>query len=71
MPVDPTDPETFETDDDQAPDPEASEADLAEQHTGLTPTHDDPLTDLDPTAADPADVTEQSRVVELDEDDYR
>ncbi len=71
MSVEPYDPETYPTDDDQLLDPEAPEADLAEQHTDLTPTRDDPLTDLDLTSADPGDATEQSRVVQLDEDDYR
>lgn len=50
---------------------EAPEADTAEQRTDLAPTQDDPSYDVDPTAANPADVAEQHRVVAVDEDDYR
>ncbi|MER0246213.1 hypothetical protein AAHZ94_30420 [Streptomyces sp. HSW2009] len=50
---------------------EAPEADTAEQRTDLAPTRDDPPYDVDPTAANPADVAEQHRVVAADEDDYR
>ncbi|MEV0262675.1 hypothetical protein AB0I49_15180 [Streptomyces sp. NPDC050617] len=79
MPVDPTDPETFDEyddGDDDAPgaseiDVEAPEADAAEQHTDLTQHRDGPLTGVDTDAADPGDVAEQARVVETDEDDYR
>ncbi|AUG80675.1 hypothetical protein CFP65_6002 [Kitasatospora sp. MMS16-BH015] len=71
MPVDPTDPETFEDDELDAVDPEAPEADAAEQHTDLAPTRDEPLSHVDPDTANEADRAEQARVVELDEDDYR
>ncbi|MFT2019906.1 hypothetical protein ACMA1D_29325 [Streptomyces sp. 796.1] len=50
---------------------EAPEADTAEQRTDLAPTQDEPAYDVDPTAANPADVAEQHRVVAADEDDYR
>ncbi|MFE7121579.1 hypothetical protein ACFU99_39740 [Streptomyces sp. NPDC057654] len=85
MPVDPTDPETF---DEYADDytgggdsggasgaseigVEAPEADTAEQQTDLTQRRDEPMTGADLDAADPGDVAEQARVVETDEDDYR
>jgi hypothetical protein len=72
MAVDPTDPETFEVENDDAElDVEAPENDAAEQLTDLAPDHDDPLTALDPDSANEADVIEQARVVSLDEDDYR
>ncbi|MEU5576999.1 hypothetical protein ABZ791_17730 [Streptomyces huasconensis] len=74
MSVDPTDPETFEPDEDVStaePDVEAPEADAAEQQADLTPSRDDSLRDADPNAASEADLAEQARVVDLDEDDYR
>ncbi|MFJ5301816.1 hypothetical protein [Streptomyces sp. NPDC088350] len=72
MAVDPTDPDTFEVENDDAElDVEAPENDAAEQLTDLTPDRDDPLTALDPDSANEADVIEQARVVSLDEDDYR
>ncbi len=78
MPVDPTDPETFEEieekaagDRDAARDEEVSEADAAEQHTDVRQEQDDPLTSIDPNSANEADATEQTRVVAMDEDDYR
>ncbi|MEV7193482.1 hypothetical protein AB0N81_16995 [Streptomyces sp. NPDC093510] len=75
MSVDPSDPETFETDADVAAaagaDVEAPEADAAEQQTELTPRRDDSLEGADPASADEADLAEQARVVTLDEDDYR
>ncbi|MDQ0940938.1 MULTISPECIES: hypothetical protein [unclassified Streptomyces] len=74
MPVDPTDPETFEDEEDlgdAALDEEVPEADAAEQHTEIQPEHDDPLTGIDPDTANEADAAEQARVVSLDEDDYR
>ncbi|MER5640230.1 hypothetical protein ABT095_25205 [Kitasatospora sp. NPDC002227] len=71
MPVDPTDPETFEDDDLTTADMEAPEADAAEQHADLAPHRDEPLTDIDPASANEADRAEQARVIELDEDDYR
>ncbi|MCC3767255.1 hypothetical protein [Streptomyces sp. UNOC14_S4] len=72
MPVDPTDPETFEDDESGTAslDVEAPEADAAEQHADLAPHRDEDLTG-DSDSADEADRAEQARVVELDEDDYR
>ena len=53
---------------------ETPEADAAEQHIELLQQRDEPITqrpsDRD-READPADVAEQRRVVELDEEDYR
>ncbi|GGX90451.1 hypothetical protein [Streptomyces hiroshimensis] len=76
MPVDPSDPDTFEDFDEEDADvtefdAEAPEADAAEQHADLAQHRDDPLALLDPAAANVADVAEQARVVDLDEDDYR
>ncbi|MEU1822459.1 hypothetical protein ABZ502_08405 [Streptomyces abikoensis] len=75
MPVDPTDPDTFEEADEEEVamefDAETPEADAAEQHADLSPHEDDSLTHVDPAAANEADRAEQARVVELDEDDYR
>ncbi|GAA2911555.1 hypothetical protein GCM10020221_04110 [Streptomyces thioluteus] len=72
MPVDPTDPETFEEDEDGTVqlDVEAPEADAAEQHADLAPHRDEDLA-ADDSEANEADRAEQARVVELDEDDYR
>ncbi|MEU8889715.1 hypothetical protein [Streptomyces sp. NPDC048442] len=73
--VDPSDPDTFEEDSgtDEAEDlpDETPEADAAEQHTDVRQERDDPLTTVDPDSANEADSVEQSRVVTLDEDDYR
>ena len=73
MSVDPSDPETFQEEDDNAAElsEETNEADAAEQHTDVRQDHDDPLTRVDPGAANEADAVEQARVVALDEDDYR
>ncbi|MDX3244694.1 hypothetical protein [Streptomyces sp. ME18-1-4] len=72
MAVDPTDPETFEEDDDFGEiDVEAPENDAAEQYKDVAAERDDPLEDVDPARANEADLVEQARVVELDEDDYR
>ncbi|WP_369393058.1 hypothetical protein AB5J72_39965 [Streptomyces sp. CG1] len=72
MPVDPTDPDTFQEDDDAAElSEETPEADAAEQHTDVRQDRDDPLTRVDRDAAMEADAVEQARVVALDEDDYR
>ncbi|MEU5423526.1 hypothetical protein ACFY1P_02145 [Streptomyces sp. NPDC001407] len=72
MTVDPSDPDTFEEETDTSEfDVEAPEADAAEQHADITPHRDDPLSHIDPGAANEADRAEQARVVELDEDDYR
>ncbi|GAA2401079.1 hypothetical protein GCM10010420_29900 [Streptomyces glaucosporus] len=76
MPVDPTDPDTFEDEETDQPAAErfgveAPEADAAEQHTEVFRHRDVPLIGRDLPEADPADAAEQARVVELDEDDYR
>ncbi|MEV5375421.1 MULTISPECIES: hypothetical protein [Streptomyces] len=76
MPVDPSNPDTFEDFDQEDADvtefdAEAPEADAAEQHADLAPHQDEPLDALHPDAANEADIAEQARVVELDEDDYR
>ncbi|MFC4500032.1 MULTISPECIES: hypothetical protein [Streptomyces] len=72
MAVDPTDPETFEEDDDFGEiDVEAPQDDAAEQYTDVTRERDVPLEDVDPARANEADLAEQARVVSLDEDDYR
>jgi hypothetical protein len=73
MSVDPTDPETFETEESTPAEAavEAPEADTAEQQTDLAPASDDSLTDADPSTANEADIAEQARVVTIDEDDYR
>ncbi|MCP8707953.1 hypothetical protein [Streptomyces sp. AC04842] len=75
MAVDPTDPETFEEDEDVQEgveyDVEAPEVDAAEQQTEVRPQEDDPLEEVDPDRANEADLVEQARVVQLDEDDYR
>ncbi|MEV0963476.1 MULTISPECIES: hypothetical protein [unclassified Streptomyces] len=80
MAADPTDPDTFTEDDQEAPnereelkglDEETPEADAAEQHTEVRPVGDEPLTRIDPADANEADALEQARVVALDEEDYR
>ncbi|WP_171170776.1 hypothetical protein [Streptomyces sp. I05A-00742] len=73
MPVDPTDPDTFEDEDVDVTEigVEDPEADAAEQHADVAPARDESPEDFDPDAANAADVAEQARVVELDEDDYR
>ncbi|MGW7633371.1 hypothetical protein ACWGKO_31300 [Streptomyces griseoincarnatus] len=75
MAVDPTEPETFEEDEDVQEsleyDVEAPEVDAAEQQTEVRPEQDDPLEEVDPDRANEADLVEQARVVQLDEDDYR
>jgi hypothetical protein len=56
-------------------DPEAPEADFAEQHSAVLA--EDEENDSEevpvelPLDADPADVSEQARSVEYDDDDYR
>jgi hypothetical protein len=58
-----------------APDPEAPEADSAEQHQGTLPADD--MGDEPPELAEPpleaneADAVEQAEVVNVDEDEYR
>ncbi|KOV60154.1 hypothetical protein [Streptomyces sp. MMG1121] len=74
MAYDPTEPDV--TDDLEAEtaaevDVEAPEVDAAEQHADIAPLRDDPLTGVNQDRANVADLVEQSRVVALDEDDYR
>ncbi len=74
MPVDPTDPETFEEEDEAEAmefDVEAPEADAAEQLADLFPHPDEVPPEADPDTANEADRAEQARVVELNEDEYR
>jgi hypothetical protein len=71
MAVDPTDPETFEEDVNEAVeiDVEAPENDVAEQLTELTPAREEPLTEEETLRANEADLVEQKRVVEIDDED--
>ncbi|WP_418959000.1 hypothetical protein [Streptomyces tritici] len=75
MTVDPSEPETFAEDAEEAEaevlDEEIPEADAAEQHTELQQRSDDRLTHIDHDRASEGDAAEQARVVTLDEDDYR
>ncbi|MBB1246468.1 hypothetical protein GL263_23365 [Streptomyces durbertensis] len=74
MPVDPSNPDTYEDVNDAdygVTDPEAPEADTAEQRAEVMENRDVPLSERELVEADPADAAEQARVVELDEDDYR
>ncbi|MYS85956.1 hypothetical protein [Embleya scabrispora] len=73
MSVDPSDPETFQEEDEDAVDfsREMPEADAAEQHTDVRRDRHDRLTRIHWDAADEADAVDQARVVELDEDEYR
>ncbi|MEU0007515.1 hypothetical protein ABZ079_25355 [Streptomyces sp. NPDC006314] len=74
MAYDPTEPDAIEDlEADAVPeiDVEAPEVDAAEQHADIAPDRDDPLTGVDPDRANVADLVEQTRVVSLDEDDYR
>jgi hypothetical protein len=72
MTVDPADPETFDDRFREILDVEAPEADAAEQFTELDPAEDvDPAPPGDPSNANEADLAEQARVVQLNEDDYR
>lgn len=50
---------------------EAPEADAVEQHQLVTVPEDRRWPEHVPFDADPADVAEQERTVELDDDDYR
>ncbi|OEV05935.1 hypothetical protein [Streptomyces oceani] len=71
MPVDPTDPETFDDEFEDEPDEprlDASEGDTAEQHAGLLRQRQDPMTDRGGEEADPVDAAEQAMVVEEDPD---
>jgi hypothetical protein len=71
MAVDPTDPETFEEDVNEAVeiDVEAPENDVAEQLAELTPAREEPLTEEEILRANEADLVEQKRVVEIDDED--
>ena len=73
MPIDPMHPDTYEEDDTGEVEigVEAPEADAAEQHADLAPGSDEAPDRVDPGAANEADAFEQTRVVALDEDDYR
>ncbi|MEU0113297.1 hypothetical protein ABZ137_06100 [Streptomyces bobili] len=73
MAIDPTDPETFTDEEDDAAEigVEAPENDAAEQQADIAPDSDDPLEDVDPSRANEADLAEQARVIRHDEDDYR
>lgn len=71
MTVDPAEPDTFRERDPEIVDPEAPEADVAEQLADLVPGEDDPVTGADEGQAAEGDAAEQARVVPLDEDDYR
>ncbi|MGO1051284.1 hypothetical protein [Crossiella sp. CA198] len=48
---------------------EVPEADAVAQHTGVVPEEPDPLIEVHPLEADPADVLDQHRPVPLDEED--
>ncbi|WP_067178824.1 hypothetical protein [Microtetraspora niveoalba] len=50
---------------------EAPEADAVEQHQRMQPSDETRWPDQVPIEADPADTTDQERVVEHDEEDYR
>jgi hypothetical protein len=50
---------------------ETPDADAAEQHTSVHEEVDHIWPDQIPLDADEADVADQSRIVEIDEDDYR
>lgn len=71
MTVDPAEPDTFQSELRESLDVEAPEADAAEQDTELNPSGDDPLTPVGQREAADGDAVEQTRVVPLDEDDYR
>ncbi|WP_327304691.1 hypothetical protein OG730_14840 [Streptomyces sp. NBC_01298] len=71
MTVDPAEPDTFQSELRESLDVEAPEADAAEQNTELNPVDDDPLTPVGQREASAGDAAEQTRVVNLDEDDYR
>lgn len=71
MTVDPAEPDTFQAEQREPLDVEAPEADAAEQQAELNPREDDPLTDVGLRDAADGDAVEQTRVVALDEDDYR
>ncbi|MCE7082487.1 hypothetical protein [Streptomyces sp. ST2-7A] len=75
MPIDPTDPETIEELDGNAAeaapqDVEAPLADAFEQRAEVRPNRDTPLVPAG-DEVNPADLAEQSRVVEQEDEDYR
>ncbi|MGW0929066.1 hypothetical protein [Streptomyces sp. NPDC002644] len=75
-PTDPTDPETFVHEEEREEDVqefgvEAPEHDAAEQLADVRPARDEPVRGEAADRASEADLAEQARVVELDEDDYR
>ncbi|MFD7784665.1 MULTISPECIES: hypothetical protein [Streptomyces] len=71
MTVDPAEPDTFRKQFPESLDPEAPEADVAEQLADLQPDEDDPITARAVDGVTDGDAVEQARVVPLDEDDYR
>ncbi|WP_030772785.1 hypothetical protein [Streptomyces sp. NRRL F-2664] len=72
MTVDPAEPDTFrERFPESLDDPEAPEADVAEQQADLRPDDDEPDSGSATGQAADGDAAEQARVVPLDEDDYR
>ncbi|MFF9477551.1 hypothetical protein [Streptomyces sp. NPDC014733] len=71
MPVDPSDPDTFDDENGTTFSDEAPEADAQEQRADVAPHRDETLSGTDLDAANEADRAEQSRVVELNEDEYR
>lgn len=72
MAYDPSDPDTFEDSGGDAElDVEAPEGDTAEQQAEVSQERDDPLTGVDTGQANEADLIEQARVVQIDEEDYR
>ncbi|WP_327168748.1 hypothetical protein [Streptomyces subrutilus] len=71
MTVDPAEPDTFRDGVPEGTDPEAPEADVAEQLAELVPDEDEPVTGVEGGEAADGDAAEQARVVPLDEDDYR
>ncbi|MBL1095884.1 hypothetical protein [Streptomyces coffeae] len=72
MSIDPSDPETFENNNNSVEfDVEAPEADAAEQHHDLVPHRDDQPSSGELLEANEADRAEQARVVEVSEEDYR
>ncbi|MEV6327134.1 hypothetical protein [Streptomyces sp. NPDC051909] len=71
MTVDPNEPDTFAEEEDVVLDEEIPEADAAEQHTELQQREDERPQQLPHDQANDADAVEQTRVVSVDEDDYR
>ncbi|MFF8608595.1 hypothetical protein ACF06X_21945 [Streptomyces sp. NPDC015346] len=71
MTVDPNEPDTFAEEEAAVLDEEIPEADAAEQHTEVQQREDEAPTHLEQESANEADASEQTRVVALDEDDYR